>query len=66
MQVLSLPPSVTLGPTIVGVSVLTEAGATVKVELQRPKGLHDLPEQEIVDRARQMAKAALLSAAETL
>ncbi|MDP3174524.1 MAG: hypothetical protein Q8M88_08840 [Phenylobacterium sp.] len=66
MQILSLPPSVTLGPTIVGVSVLTPDGATVQVDLPRPKGLHDMPEHEIEARARTLAKAALMSAAQSL
>ena len=66
MQMLSLPPSVTLSPTVVGVTVLTQDGATVQVDLPRPKGLHDMPDDEIARRARELAKAALLSAAGSL
>lgn len=63
---LSLPPSVTVSPTLVGVSVLTDDGITVQVSLPRPRGLHDLPEQEVAERAMRLAKAALISAFETL
>jgi hypothetical protein len=66
MPDLSLPPSVTVGPTAVGVSILTDDGATVMVSLPRPKGLHDLPAEEIVGRARRLAKRAMMTAAETL
>lgn len=66
MTDLSLPPSVTVSPTIVGVSVLTDDGATVQVSLPRPRGLHDLPVEEVADRARRMAQAALRSAVESL
>jgi hypothetical protein len=66
MQELALPPSVTVGPTTVGVSVLGPEGATVQVNLPRPRGLHDLPAQEVEARARRLAKAALLSAAACL
>lgn len=61
-----LPPSVTIGPNAVGVSVLAGNGVTVQVSLPRPRSLHDLPEQEVVERARQLAKTALRSAAEHL
>ena len=61
-----LPPSVTISPTAVGVSVLAANGVTVQVSLPRPRGLHDLPEQEIAERARRLAKTALMSAAEYL
>jgi hypothetical protein len=63
---LTLPPSVTVSPTIVGVSVLTADGITVQVSLPRPRGLHDLPAEEVADRAKRMAMAALADAAETL
>ncbi len=63
---LTLPPSVTVGPTIVGVSVLTADGVTVQVSLPRPRGLHDLPAEEVADRARAMAMAALADASATL
>lgn len=63
---LTLPPSVTVGPTVVGVSVLTADGVTVQVSLPRPRGLHDLPAEEVADRARAMAMAALADASATL
>jgi hypothetical protein len=63
---LTLPPSVTVSPTIVGVSVLAADGITVQVSLPRPRGLHDLPAEEVADRAKRMAMAALADAAETL
>lgn len=66
MTDLSLPPSVTVSPTIVGVSVLTDDGITVQVSLPRPRGLQDLPADEVADRARRMAQAALRSAANSL
>ena len=66
MQDLTLPPSVTVGPTAVGVSIFTDEGATVMVSLPRPRGLHDIPENELVDRARVLAKRAMMSAAEIL
>lgn len=66
MPDMSLPPSVTFSPTVVGVSVLTNDGITIQVSLPRPKGLHDLPAAEIADRAKRMATAALKSAAATL
>lgn len=61
-----LPPSFTVSPTIVGVSVLTDDGATVQVSLPRPRGLRELPEAEIVERAQRLARAALESAAAAL
>lgn len=63
---LTLPPSVTVSPTVVGVSVLTADGVTVQVSLPRPRGLHDLPAEEVADRAKRLAMAALANAAETL
>lgn len=63
---LTLPPSVTVGPTVVGVSVLTADGVTVQVSLPRPRGLRDLPAEEVADRARRMAMAALADASATL
>jgi len=66
MHDLSLPPSVTVSPTLVGVSVLTDDGVTVQVTLPRPRGLHDLPAAEVADRAMRLARAALKSASETL
>ncbi len=66
MTDLSLPPSVTVSPTIVGVSVLTDDGVTVQVSLPRPRGLHDLPAEEVAGRAMRLAREALRSAAESL
>lgn len=66
MTDLSLPPSVTVSPTIVGVSVLTDDGVTVQVSLPRPRGLRELPIEEVADRARRMAQDALRAAATTL
>lgn len=66
MQELSLPPSVTIGPTNVGVTVLTDNGVTVQVNLPRPRGLHDLPAKELEARARRLAKAAMIAAATSL
>lgn len=63
---LTLPPSVTVSPTVVGVSVLTAAGVTVQVSLPRPRGLHDLPAEEVADRAMRMAMTALADATRTL
>jgi hypothetical protein len=63
---MTLPPTVTVSPTIVGVSVLTAEGATVQVSLPRPRGLRELPMDEIVARAQSLAKIALASAAATL
>jgi len=50
MTDLSLPPSVTVSPTIVGVSVLTDDGVTVQVSLPRPRGLRELPIEEVAAR----------------
>lgn len=66
MQDLTLPPSVTVSPTVVGVSVLTADGITVQVSLPRPRGLHDLPADEVADRAKRLAMAALADATRTL
>jgi hypothetical protein len=66
MHDLSLPPSVTVSPTAVGVSVLTDDGVTVQVSLPRPRGLHELPAAEVADRAMRLAREALRSAAESL
>ncbi len=63
---LTPPPSVTVGPTSVGVSFLTEDGATVQVRLPRPGGLRELPHEEILARARSLAQAALAHAARKL
>jgi len=66
LEVQSLPPSITVSPTIVGVSVLTDDGATVQVSLQRPRGLQDLTEDEIVEKAHRLARSALEAAAAVL
>ncbi|MDR3506473.1 MAG: hypothetical protein P4L64_01100 [Caulobacteraceae bacterium] len=63
---LTLPPSITISPTCVGVSVLTEDGATVQIRLPRPGGLRGLSQEEIVVRAQRLAKAALDHAARCL
>ena len=63
---ISLPPSVTVGPTSVGVSVLTRDGATVEVSLQRLHGLAGLPPEEIAVRAQKLALNALEAAAASL
>jgi hypothetical protein len=63
---MTLPPSFTVSPTIVGVSVLTAEGATVQVSLPRPRGLRELPQDEVLARAQHLAKAALAAAAESL
>jgi hypothetical protein len=65
-EVQPLPPSITVSPTIVGVSVLTDDGATVQVSLQRPRGLGGLSEDEIVLKAQRLAKSALEAAAASL
>jgi hypothetical protein len=66
MTDLSLPPSVTVSPTVVGVSVLTDDGITVQVSLPRPRGLHDLPAEEVAGRAMRLAREALRNAAQSL
>lgn len=66
MTDLSLPPSVTVSPTIVGVSVLTDDGITVQVSLPRPRGLYDLPADEVAGRAMRLAREALRNAAQSL
>lgn len=63
---LSLPPTITFGPTSVGVSVFTGEGVSVTVRLPRPRGLDALPEQELVERARDLASNALSAAARSL
>jgi hypothetical protein len=63
---MTLPPSVTISPTVVGVSVLTAGGATVQVSLPRPRGLRELPQDEVVARAQCLARLALEAAAATL
>lgn len=65
-DVISLPPSVTVSPTMVGVSVITPDGATVEVSLQRPRGLAALPTEELLARAQQLALDALEAAAASL
>lgn len=57
--IITLPPSITVAATIVDVSVLTEDGATVQVRLPRPRGLRDLPRDELVAKAQKLAKVAL-------
>jgi hypothetical protein len=62
---LALPPSISVGPPGVDVSVFTADGATVQIVLPRG-GLYAIPEPQIIDRARQLASAALRSAADAL
>ncbi len=66
MQTLSLPPSVKVSATSIDVTVLTDDGATVIVNVQRSRGLHDLPTPEAAGRATQLARLALLNAAQAL
>ncbi|HEY3889962.1 MAG TPA: hypothetical protein VGL73_15400 [Caulobacteraceae bacterium] len=63
---MTLPPSVTVSPTFVGVSMLTADGVTVQVSLPRPRGLRELPTDELVARAEGLARRALEAAAATL
>lgn len=63
---LTLPPSVTIGPTSIAVSLFAENGAIVQVSLPRPRGLGELSSDEVSARARRLAKAALVRAAEAL
>ena len=63
---LPLPPSFTVSPTVVGVSVFTAEGATVQVSLPRPRGLTELPQEEVVERAQRLARQALAAAHATL
>jgi hypothetical protein len=46
--------------------VLTAEGAVVQVSLPRPRGLRELPQDEIVARAQSLAKFAMEAAAATL
>jgi hypothetical protein len=62
----SLPPTVTVGPTSVGVSVLTADGATVEISLQRLRGLSALPPEQMAARAQELALSALEAAAASL
>jgi hypothetical protein len=66
IDTISLPPSVTVSPTSVGVSVFTDDGATVVISLQRPRGLAALTPEEIAERAQQLALTALEAAAASL
>lgn len=61
-SIMTLPPSVTVAATIVDVCVLTEDGATVQVSLPRPRGLRELPPDELVAKAQSLAKVALEAA----
>jgi hypothetical protein len=66
VDAINLPPSVTVGPTVVGISVLTADGATVEISLQRPRGLAALPPEEVIVRAQELALSALEAAVATL
>jgi hypothetical protein len=63
---LDLPPSVTVGPRSLGVSVITAHGATVSVLLPKPRGLDDIGREELLERATALARAALTTAASAL
>jgi hypothetical protein len=64
--VMTLPPSVTVAATVVDISVLTDDGATVQISLPRPRGLSDLPRDELIAKAQRLAKVALQSASAAL
>jgi hypothetical protein len=66
IDALTLPPSVTVRPTAVGVSVFTADGATVEIQLQRPRDLDGLSTAEVVVRAQALALSALRAAAASL
>ena len=61
-----LPPSVTVGPRNLGVSVLTPQGAMVSVLVPKPRGLDEASRDELVERATKLARAALETAAAAL
>jgi len=63
---MDLPPSVNVGPRAVGVSIFTAEGVTVEVVLPRPGGLGEMPRDELIGKARELARAALKSAAISL
>ncbi len=44
----------------------TDEGVTVLVSLPRPRGLHDLPADEVVERAYRLAREALRTAGRAL
>jgi uncharacterized RDD family membrane protein YckC len=62
----SLPASITVGPTSVGVSVVTDDGAIVSINLQRLRGLAALPLEEVAERAQTLALEALAAATASL
>lgn len=66
IHTISLPPSVTVGPTSVEVSVMTDDGAVVEINLQRLRGLSALSPEEIAHKAQAMALSALAAAAKRL
>jgi hypothetical protein len=63
---ISLPPTVTVGPTYVEVSVMTDDGAVVEINLQRLRGLASLSPEEFTHKAQAMALSALAAAAKSL
>ena len=63
---LELPPSVTVGPRSLGVSVITAQGATVSVLLPKPRGLDDVAGDALVEHATALARAALATATSAL
>jgi hypothetical protein len=66
IDAISLPPTLTVSPTSVGVSVLTADGAMVEICLQRLRGLADLPPEQMAHRAHELALHALEAAAASL
>jgi uncharacterized RDD family membrane protein YckC len=66
IDTLSLPASITVGPTSVGVSVLTADGAIVSINLQRLRGLADLAPEKMAERVQALALDALAAAAASL
>ena len=63
---MTLPPAYHRQPDDRGRVRVHRQGATVQVSLPRPRGLRELPQEEIVERAQQLAKIALEAAAATL
>jgi hypothetical protein len=66
IDAISLPPSVTVGPTSVGISVFTQDGATVEISLQRLHGLAGLAPEDMAERAQKLALTALEAAVASL
>jgi hypothetical protein len=58
-KTLKLSPLVVVSPTNLGVSLVTSGGATVHVLLPRPSVVNELPQDEVVRRAKNLARIAL-------